>query len=88
MEQLAIIRRPKLGASDRGTVALSFESYIADSAAALQVLWVEANEDDAKRAWQLLGSVRDVAQLEGKPCWVDVDGGMIRYLRPAKAGAK
>jgi hypothetical protein len=27
MEQMAIIRNPKLGCSDRGTVALSFDTY-------------------------------------------------------------
>jgi hypothetical protein len=86
MEQLAIIRRPKMGCSDRGSVALSFDTYISDNSAALQVLWVEDNDRDREKAFELLRGVEDVSQLEGQPCWVDKSSSMIRYLRPAAIG--
>lgn len=83
-EALAIIRRPRCGASDRGTVALMFSTYITDSSAADQFLDMER---DPKAALDLLRTVGDVTQLEGAPCWVDVSRpGLIVYLRPAKAG--
>jgi hypothetical protein len=84
MEQMAIIRQPRLGCSDRGMVALSFETYINESSAALQVLWVETNDEDRAKAFDLLRAVDDVSKLDGKPCLVEVSSGMIRYLRQMK----
>jgi hypothetical protein len=82
MEQMAIIRNPKLGCSDRGTVALSFDTYINESSAALQVLWME--NGDVERALELLRTVDDVRRLDGKACLVEVSSATIRYLRPMK----
>ena len=49
-------------------------AYISESAAAGQFVgW----EDAAK----ICARVSDVRDLEGKPCWVEVDGDRIRFLR-------
>lgn len=82
MEQMAIIRNPRLGCSDRGVVALSFDTYITDSTAASQWLWVESNDEDRQKAFDLLRTVDDVARLDGRPCWVEVSSSTISYLRP------
>jgi hypothetical protein len=82
MEQMAVIREPRLGCSDRGVVALSFSTFISESSAALQVLWVEGSDEDREKAFALLRTVDDVSALDGKPCLVEVDSCMIRYLRP------
>jgi hypothetical protein len=73
-EQLAIIRKPELGCRDTNAPVLSFEVYITEATAALQVLsWQDAHA--------VLSRVRDIRDLEGKPCWVKVDGNMIRFQR-------
>ena len=79
-ESLAIIREVHCGVSDRGTACLWFSAYIGESSAALQVMsWSDAK--DIIEAY----AVTDVADLNGKPCWVDTSShGIIRYLRPAK----
>lgn len=82
MEQMAIIRKPRMGCSDRGTVALSFDTYINESSAALQVLWVENSDEDREKAFALLRTVDDVSGLDGRPCLVEVSLATIRYLRP------
>jgi hypothetical protein len=30
---------------------------------------------------QICATVPDVRELEGKPCWVEVDGNLIKFLR-------
>lgn len=85
-EQLAIIRRPRLGVTDRGIVALMFETYVTDSSAASQFISLE-HEEQLEQALQLLRTVGDVRELEGRPCWVDVSrGGLIVYVSPARMG--
>ena len=73
-EQMAIIRDVGIGAGDRGIPCLWFSTYVTESSAALQVIdWTDA--------FELLKAVDRVEQLNGKPCWVEVDGNMIRFLR-------
>ena len=73
-EQLAIMRDVRIGAHDYYGAGLTFTTYITESTAAGQSLtWEQAKP--------LLATVEDVRELEGKPCWVDVDGNLIRFLR-------
>lgn len=83
-ETLAIARNVRYGVGDRGKVCLVFDTYVGDSTAALQVLY-QPEADQAIEAW----GVSDVHDIEGRPCWVEGDraGGIIRFLRPARAGA-
>lgn len=74
---LAIIRRPKFGVGDRGTVTLTFDTYVAESSAALQVF----NAEDGAKILEEY-KAKDVSELEGKPCWVDTSSaGMIRWAK-------
>lgn len=65
-EQLAIIKNPKFGVGDRGEVVLTFEAYINESTAALQVL----SADDGVKFLRAYG-VSDASYLAGKPVWMD-----------------
>lgn len=77
---LAIIRRPKYGVGDRGTVVLRLETYVTESSVALQIF----NPEQAAEIIAAYG-VSDVAALEGKPCWVDTSKpGLITWDRPWK----
>ena len=81
-EQLAIIRRPGYGTRDfRGKVGLWFDTYTSETSGALQCLFGE----DADRVFHESG-VYSVEKLEGKPCWVECEGGMMKFLRMAKLG--
>jgi hypothetical protein len=72
VRQMAVIRNVGIGSRDVGSPVLWFNSYVTESSAALQVLsWDEA--------YEVLKSVYDVKELEGKPCWVDVEGGYIKF---------
>lgn len=73
-ERLAIIKDVRMGANDYGQPGLSFTAYITESSAASQFV----NWEDAGK---LLATVSDVRQLEGWPCWVEVDGNLIKFLR-------
>lgn len=73
-EQMAIITQPRIGTRDLGVPVLSFDVYISEGSAALQVLsW-----DDAR---ELIASVQEVRDLEGHPCWVERDGNLIKFKR-------
>ncbi len=79
-DTLGIIRDPHFGVGDRGTVALWFTVYVGEASAALQVFGVE----DAVAIIAAYG-VGDVADLNGKPCWLDTSTpGMIRWVKAAK----
>jgi hypothetical protein len=73
-EQLAIIRNVRIGFHDYYGAALSFTTYVTESSAAAQTLGWEA-------AKPIVETVDDVRDLEGKPCWVEIDGQMIKFLR-------
>jgi hypothetical protein len=83
-ETLAIIRRPGYGMRDYHP-GLWFEVYVSDTTAALQVF----NQPEADEVIKAFG-VKDVRDLEGKPCWVSNGGvgGIIKYVRPATMGAR
>lgn len=75
-EVMAVIKRPQFGVNDRGGVSLSFTTYVSDAGAADQYL----NPDDAVKVLKDAG-VSDVSKLEGRTCWVDSTGQIIRFLR-------
>ena len=67
--QLAIIRHPSFGCYDTGKCVLVFETYIGENTASTQVI-------SAKDAIEIIEEygVKDVHNLDGKPCWVETDG--------------
>jgi len=74
-EQVAIIKHARFGVGDRGTVVLTFDTYITENLAALQVL----NPEEAVKA--LADANTDVNGLNGKACYVEVDGNLIKFVR-------
>ena len=78
-ENLAIIREVGIGLRDTGIPILWFTTYETETSAALQVLSWEL-------AAQLIRDYKlcDVEDLEGQPCWVKKEGGVMRYLRAWK----
>ncbi len=73
-EQLAIIKDIGIGCRDTSSPVLWFTVYVSEASAALTVLsW-----DDA---YKVLGHVREIRDLEGKPCWVEVDGNLVKFKR-------
>ena len=73
-EQVAIVRNVKIGMDDRAGPCLRFDTYTSESSAASQfITWEEAAK--------IVATVDDIRQLEGKPCWVDVEGNLIKFLR-------
>jgi hypothetical protein len=73
-ERLAIIRDVRVGASDYGQPGISFTTYITESSAASQFL-------DWEEAGKVMAKISDVKELNGWPCWVEVDGNLIKFLR-------
>lgn len=73
MKKMAIIRNVHIGAEDHYGAALWFDTYVSEASAALQVIPWEMAYDIVKR-------VDDIKHLEGKPCWVEEEGGLIRFI--------
>lgn len=73
-EQLAIIRSPHIGIEDHSMrLSLFFDTYISEGRAAYQIVPLpEIN---------IPHITFDVSKLEGQPCWVQVDGNFIRFVR-------
>jgi hypothetical protein len=73
-EQIGIISEVGIGSRDVGSPVLWFTIHITEHTAALQVLsWDEA--------YEVLKTVRDVRDLEGKACWVQATGNVIKFQR-------
>jgi len=77
-EKLAIIRGVQCGVGDYGKFALWFSTYISENTTALQV--IEGGKAVAEFVEEC--DVRNIQDLDGKPVWVEVDGGLIKLLRP------
>ena len=77
MKQLAIMRGVSIGMRDISHPCMWFSTYISEHEAALQVLSWEAAADVIKQY-----GTYDLKLLEGKPCWVDVEGNLIKFLSP------
>lgn len=78
-EKLAIIKRPQYGVNDRGSVSLRFTTYFSESAAADHDLY----GDDAAKVF-LDANVSNVDKLDGLPCYVNVEHGIVQFIRVAK----
>ena len=78
-EVLAIIKSPHYGVGDYGKVCLWFNVYINEAEASLQVFGIE-------RATAIIkdSGVKDVHDLNDRPCWVKVNNMKIEFLRMAK----
>jgi len=76
-ERLAVIRNPGYGARDfPGVVGLFFDVKLDESSGALICLF----DEDAEA---VLKHVYSVERLEGKSCWVEVDGNLVKFKRLA-----
>lgn len=78
-KQMAIIKEVSFGLRDVGKVNLSFSTYISECEAALQVLFRDEYE-------KLImdGGIKDIKELDGKPCWVEVTGNLIDFIEFCK----
>lgn len=75
-EVTAIMRNVRIGHYDGDEPVLWFDAFVSEGTVALQVVaWPEA--------YNVLKQVYDVRDLEGKPCWVEVDQPRhsIKFLR-------
>ena len=74
-KRLAIIKEVGFGNRDVGEPVLFFTAMIDECEGALQVLF-------GKEATDLIKAygVYDVKNMEGKPIWVEKDGGMIKVV--------
>ena len=79
-ETLAIIKEVGFGMRDGLKPMLWFTTYLSENTAALQC-FTDPNEYEAiiKDA-----DVYDVRKLDGRPCWVVRDNGIMRFRRIAK----
>jgi hypothetical protein len=79
-EQLAIIKNFHIGVGDRGVPAIWFDTYVDECSAALQVI------HGAQEIWDFIqaSGLSDITKIVGKPCWVQADSGMIKFVGLAK----
>lgn len=86
MERMAIMKNVGYGCRDAGSPVLFFETYITESAVALQIL-------SGKMADKFIKTygVYDIKDLEGKVVWVIEENNVIKISRPFggwKSGTK
>ena len=75
-EQLAIIQGVGVGLRDTNQPVLWWSAHTGDAGSALHVFgWDEAA--DIIRDY----GVREVHELNGKPCWVEIDAGNMTYKK-------
>jgi hypothetical protein len=79
-EVLAIIKNAGFGMRDNERPCLFFDVMFDDSSGALQVFF---NYDDICRIIKD-HDVWDVTNLNGKACWIEINGGIARWLRAFK----
>ena len=79
-EQLAIIKDVSIGIKDAPyNPCLYFLTYIAEGLASAHYLTWDEAAIVLKDA-----NISDIKYLNGKPCWVEAEGNMIKFLRIAK----
>lgn len=84
MEQLAILRNPRLSVDDRDYVALRFDAST-EGTSALQMICLEGPDEDVARFNELIRAAGNFNKLNGLPIIVKRDGGFMLYKRPANA---
>lgn len=72
---LAIMKNVGYGVRDTGRPCLYFDAYVDSSRATLQVLYGEESDALIKQA-----QCYNVADLNGKACWVHVAGNIIQFI--------
>ncbi len=76
-EQMAIIQGVGVGLRDTNHSVLWWSAHTGNAGSALHVFdWATAA--DIIKDY----GVREVHELNGKPCWVEVEGGTMVYKRP------
>ena len=73
---MAIIKNLGVGIRDTHQACLWFEVYISENGTSLQILFGKVMLDFIKAA-----DCYNILAMEGKPCWVDVDRGSMKFLR-------
>ena len=75
-KKMAIIKNVGFGCRDfRGNVGLWFDVYLNESLASLQCFF----GNDAIKVIKDY-DVYDVKELEGKPCWIESEGNISKYV--------
>ncbi len=77
--QLAIMKEVGFGCRDVGKPVLFFSTYINEYSAALQIISGDKALDIIEES-----GVYDIYKLEGKPCWVEINGNSVIFLSIAK----
>jgi hypothetical protein len=81
MKQLAIMKNVGIMYEDHsGESQLKFDSYTSEHGAALQL--VSVTNPLFVDFWEAMDG--NVKNLEGKPCWVELEGGFVRLKGYAK----
>ncbi len=76
-EQMAIINEVGIGLRDTGKPVLWFTVHLLDGGAALNVFGWEGAAEIIKAY-----GLEEVGHLNGKPCRVEVQNGLIKYSGP------
>lgn len=79
MKKLAIMKGVDFGCRDVGRPVLWFSSHDGEGGAALQVVEGSSALDLIKKS-----GVHSIKNLEGKPCWVEVDGMSMVFISLAE----
>ena len=77
---MAIIKDIDFGMRDCGSPVIWFSTYTSEGSGALQII-----SGDGISSFVQEAGCRSIRDLEGKPCWVDVDQCTIRFVRHWKA---
>lgn len=75
MKQMAIIKDVGFGVRDTNHAMLYFTVWMSESSASLICL-------NSKYTINLIEThqITNIENLEGKPCWVDVDGNSVKFI--------
>ena len=86
MEQIAILKNPRLWVDDRDLVTLRFDAC-QEGSAALQVIYLEgppqATHSSRARLVELIRAAGSFDKLDGLPIIVERGTGTMTYVRPA-----
>lgn len=75
MRKMAIMKGVGFGNRDVGCPVLFFTAYIDDCVGSLQVLGTDKAIEVIKKS-----GVSDVKDLEGKPCWMECEGNLSKFI--------
>jgi hypothetical protein len=78
-KELAIVRDPGYGMRDAHRPVLWFDVRFGEASGALQIF----SQPEADKIIEDFG-VRDVADLDGRPCFIEFDGMTVKFIKAAK----